>query len=236
MTLGRCRSAGLCAGAILLASAGVLWAQRGTPSAQSPPATTRFFPVAVWYGGGKARAPMIDRQARPKKEIWRKDVRQIKALGFNTVRAWIDWASGEPAEGRYDFETLDVLLELAEEEGLKLVLQVYMDSAPQWVGENFPDSLFVSSNGQAIRPESSPGYCRDHPGVRTADNAFYSALAHRARRSPAFLGMGPLERAARHQLGQPDVDSEPGVLLLPPHHPPLPWLASGEVRLARETE
>jgi hypothetical protein len=29
-----------------------------------------------------------------------------------------------------------------------------------------PDSLFVSSNGQAIRPESSPGYCRDHPGVR----------------------------------------------------------------------
>ncbi len=150
--------------------------------------TARFFPVAVWYGGGKARAPMLEGQARSKKEIWRKDVRQIKALGFNTVRTWIDWASGQPAESSYDFETLDVLLELAEEEQLKLILQVYMDSAPQWVGDKYPDSMFVSSSGQAIRPESSPGYCRDHPGVRAADNAFYAALAARARKSPAFLG------------------------------------------------
>src|SRR5690606_24486293 len=76
----------------------------------------------------------------------------------------------------------------AEEEGLRLVLQVYMDSAPQWVGRKYPDSLFVSSNGDVIEPESSPGYCRDHPGVRAADNAFYAALAERVRKSPAFLG------------------------------------------------
>jgi beta-galactosidase len=150
--------------------------------------TTRFFPMAVWYGGGKARAPMLETGARSKKDIWRKDVQQIKALGFNTVRAWIDWASGQPAEGTHDFETLDVLLELAREEDLKLVLQVYMDSAPQWVGRKYPDSLFVSSNGQAIQPESSPGYCRDHPGVRAADNAFYAALARRVRDNPAFVG------------------------------------------------
>ena len=131
---------------------------------------------------------MLERNARSKKEIWRKDVQQIKSLGFNTLRAWIDWASGEPEEGKYNFETLDVLLELAQEEGLKLVLQVYMDSAPQWIGEKHPDSLFVSSNGQAIKPETSPGYCRDHPGVRSADVAFYAALAERARRSPAFIG------------------------------------------------
>ncbi len=150
--------------------------------------TTAFFPMAVWYGGGKARAPMLERDARAKKETWRLDVQQIKALGFNTVRAWVDWASGEPAERAYHFETLDVLLELAEEEGLKLVLQVYMDSAPPWIGRRYPDSLFVSSNGQAIAPESSPGYCRDHPGVRAADIAFYEALARRAAASAAFVG------------------------------------------------
>jgi beta-galactosidase len=144
--------------------------------------------MAVWYGGGKARAPMLESNARSKKETWRTDVKQIKALGFNTVRAWIDWASGQPVEAAYSFETLDVLLELAEEEGLKLVLQVYMDSAPAWIGRKYPDSLFVSSNGQPIQPESSPGYCRDHPGVRAADNAFYAALAARARKSPAFVG------------------------------------------------
>src|SRR5919109_673742 len=169
---------------LLVVIAAAAWLAWPTRAAE----TTRFFPMAVWYGGGKARAPMIEREARSKKDAWRNDLRQIKSLGFNTVRAWIDWSSGQPTEGAYDFETLDVLLELAEELQLKLVLQVYMDSAPMWVGEKYPDSLFVSSGGQSIRPESSPGYCRDHPGVRAADNAFYAALAERARRSSAFVG------------------------------------------------
>ena len=144
--------------------------------------------MAVWYGGGKARAPMLESGARQKKEVWRKDIRQIKALGFNTVRTWIDWASGEPREQAYHFENLDVILELAEEEGLKVFLQVYMDSAPHWLGRKYPDSLFVSSNGAVVKPESSPGYCMDHPGIRQADLAFYAALAQRARRSKAFVG------------------------------------------------
>ncbi len=144
--------------------------------------------MAVWYGGGKARAPMLEADPLAKKEAWRRDLRQIKALGFNTVRCWMDWATGEPAEKQYRFDTLGVLLELAEQEGLKVLLQVYMDSAPDWVGRKYPDSLFVSSNGDRIVPESSPGYCMDHPGVRAADLAFYAALAERARKSPAFAG------------------------------------------------
>jgi beta-galactosidase len=147
-----------------------------------------YFPMAVWYGGGTARAPMLEKDARAKKEIWRKDVRQIKALGFNTIRTWIDWATGEPRQGEYHFENLDVILELAREEGLHVFLQVYMDSAPRWVGAWYPDSLFVSSNGAAVIPESSPGYCMDHPGVRQADLAFYAAMAKHVRGNPIFAG------------------------------------------------
>ena len=153
-----------------------------------PAGAAGFLPVAVWYGGGKARAPMLEPNARAKKELWRKDIREIKALGFNTVRTWIDWATGEPREHEYHFENLDVMLELAEEEGLKVFLQVYMDSAPRWLGAKYPDSYFISSNGAAVIPESSPGYCLDHPGIRQADLAFYAALAGRVRRSPAFAG------------------------------------------------
>ncbi len=145
-------------------------------------------PVSVWYGGGKARAPMLEPDPRAKKELWREDIRKIRGLGFRAIRCWVDWASAEPEPGRYDFSTLDVLLELAEEEGMRVFVQVYMDSAPEWVGRRYPDSLFVSSNGQAVAPESSPGYCRDHPGVRAADNAFYRALARHAARSKALLG------------------------------------------------
>jgi beta-galactosidase len=144
--------------------------------------------MSVWYGGGRARAPMLERDPRSKVELWRKDLAQIHRLGFNSVRCWIDWSSGEPEEGQYHFETIDVLLKLAEEQGLKVIVQVYMDSAPAWVGRKYPDALFVSSNGAAIHPESSPGYCRDHPGVRALELKFYNALAQRASQSPAFLG------------------------------------------------
>ena len=147
-----------------------------------------FFPIAVWYGGGKARAPMLESDPASKAEVWRRDLQQIRKLGFNAIRCWIDWASGEPAENTFRFETVDVLLKLAEQEGLKVIIQVYMDSAPDWVGQKYPDSLFVASSGAVMHPESAPGYCNDHPGVRRAELAFYTALAQRAGKSPAFLG------------------------------------------------
>lgn len=168
--------------------AGSLAVLLSMPVVAAQPAQRDILPMAVWYGGGKARAPMLEADPRSKKEVWRRDLKQIKALGFNTIRSWVDWASGEPVPGQYRLDTLDVLLSLAEEEGLKVLVQVYMDSAPEWVGRQNPDALFVSSNGQAIRPESSPGYCLDHPGVRKADLAFYEAVARRAAASPALLG------------------------------------------------
>jgi len=160
----------------------------GVPLSAQNQRAEDFFPMSVWYGGGKARAPMLERDPLSKVDVWRADLVQIRKLGFNTVRCWIDWASGEPEEGQYHFETIDVITKLAEEQGLKVVIQVYMDSAPAWVGRKYPDSLFVSSNGQAIHPESSPGYCRDHAGVRAAELKFYTALAERVKKSPAFAG------------------------------------------------
>ncbi len=165
-------------------AASVLFLLSASPLA----APSDFFPMAVWYGGGKARAPMLESDPRAKKEIWRRDLRQIKALGFNTVRCWMDWASGEPAEGVYKFDTVDVLLELAQDEGMKLLIQTYMDAAPDWVGRKYPDAQFVDISGAVMRPESAPGYCFDHPGVRRAELAFFASLAARARKSPAFLG------------------------------------------------
>jgi beta-galactosidase len=151
-------------------------------------AQSGHFPMAVWYGGGKARAPMLESDPKSKTDVWRRDIQAIRNLGFNTVRCWLDWATGEPEQERYRFDTLDLILSLAQEAGLKVILQVYMDSAPEWLGRKYPDSLFVSANGASVRPESSPGYCRDHAGVRKADVAFYSAMATHVKDHPAFLG------------------------------------------------
>ncbi|MBE3583190.1 MAG: beta-galactosidase [Limnochordaceae bacterium] len=148
-----------------------------------------FLPLATWYTGGDARATLVypptpDRATA--KAEWSKDVQYIRRCGFNTVRAWIDWASGEPEPGHYNFETLELLFEMAREAGLKVLVQVYLDSAPDWLPVIYPDSAYVSSGGVAIHSQTSPGYCYDHPGVRAAAERFLIELASFVQRQPNF--------------------------------------------------
>jgi len=117
-----------------------------------------FIPVGVWYGGGTVRAPMMPRDAAGHREDWRRDLRTIKELGFNSIKTWVDWASTEPKEGQFQFEAIDQLLTLADEEGLRVIVQFYTDSAPEWVGRQWPDASFVTDEGTKIGSQAAPGY------------------------------------------------------------------------------
>ena len=147
-----------------------------------------FFPVAVWYGGGKVRAPMLERIDASSAQRWGKDLDQIKADGFNTVKTWVDWATAEPRAGDYNFANLDLLLRSAEARGLRVIVQVYLDSAPDWVGQRYPDGRFVDRSGAVIDSQAAPGYCIDHNGVRSEIIKFLAALSQDANKSPALYG------------------------------------------------
>src|SRR5262249_41129637 len=99
-------------------------------AAQPPARSAPFVPIGVWYGGGTARAAMIARDPVKERDAWRRDLQTIRSLGFNSVKTWVDWATTEPERGKYQFEALDQMLALADEAGLKVVLQLYADSAP----------------------------------------------------------------------------------------------------------
>jgi beta-galactosidase len=147
-----------------------------------------FLPVSVWYAGGKARAPMLEPVTAASAAAWRTDLEQIKSLGFNTVRTWVEWTAGEPREHEYRLEQLDLMLQLAEQEGLKVIVQTYVDSAPDWLALKFPDGRLVAQNGQAIPSQAAPGFCFDHPAVRHATLDFLKQVARHAAKSPAFYG------------------------------------------------
>jgi beta-galactosidase len=72
---------------------------------QRPPHKPDFFPFSVWYSGGKARAPMLSPLTPTSRQEWRRDLQQIKQLGFNTVRTWVEWAEAEPRRGEYISKT-----------------------------------------------------------------------------------------------------------------------------------
>ena len=147
-----------------------------------------FLPVSVWYTGGTVRAPMIEPVGTRSATEWKTDLEQIKKLGFNTVRCWLEWAYNEKQEGKYDFSSLQLLTDLAAEVGLKVICQVYIDSAPEWVGKKYPGSAFVASNDLRVHSQSSPGFCFDHPGVQERILNFFSEAARAVKGKPAFYG------------------------------------------------
>lgn len=164
------------------------WAIAGQGAPQTAAASQPFFPVAVWYGGGKARAPMLEPVDASSAERWGKDLDQIKAVGFNTVKCWVDWATAEPTPGHFDFQNLNLLLRLAQERGLRVIVQIYTDSAPDWVGQRFPDSRFVDRSGAVIDSQAAPGFCIDDEAVRNEIIKFIEALSQDANRSNALYG------------------------------------------------
>lgn len=147
-----------------------------------------FFPFSVWYSGGKARAPMLSGIDQYSENEWRHDLQQIKKLGFNTVRTWVEWATCEPVRGEYNFDNLHLLMRLAREEGLRVFIQMYADSAPDWVEEEFPHALFETQSGIKVHPQSAPGACTDNQEVSDAVLAFYTETAKVAIQYPNFYG------------------------------------------------
>ncbi|HET9180248.1 MAG TPA: beta-galactosidase [Terriglobia bacterium] len=175
----------------ILAAASVLvltWAMAGQGAPQTAPASLPFFPVAVWYGGGKARAPMLEPVDASSADRWGRDLDQIKAVGFNTVKCWVDWATAEPKPGQFDLQNLNLLLRLAQERGLRVIVQIYTDSAPDWVGQRFPDSRFVDRSGAVINSQTAPGFCIDDEAVRNEVVKFIETLSQDANHYNALYG------------------------------------------------
>src|SRR4029078_4786951 len=159
------------------------------PPSVCPQSSAPFVPIGVWYAGGTTRAPMVSRNPAAEREAWGRDLAAIKSLGFNSVKTWGDWAAAEPERGRYRFDALEQLLSLADEAGLRVIVQIYTDAAPEWLGQRYPDSSFVSDQGARIGSQASPGYCLDHAGVRADMIAFIGAATSAAARHASFYGV-----------------------------------------------
>ncbi len=155
---------------------------------QAAPVRPSFFPVAVWYSGGKARAPMLEPVDSASAARWGHDLDQIKAMGFDAVKCWVDWATAEPKPGVFDFTNLNLLMKLAGQRGLRVIVQIYTDSAPDWVGTLYPDARFVDRSGAVINSQAAPGYCIDDPALRMEIVKFISALSRDANQFPDLYG------------------------------------------------
>jgi len=128
------------------------------------------YPLALWYGVGSV-TPLFSR------ERYERDLRAIRNSGIRYVRLWVNWRDCEPSPGSYRFDLLEELMDSSRRAGLRVIAQVYLEFAPDWLPRLFPDALFTSETGSKLYPQGSPGVCLDCRAARDRAEAFLKALA-----------------------------------------------------------
>ncbi len=120
----------------------------------------------------------------PRPEEWDTDMRRMKELGFNTIRAWLLWNVVEPTEGKLNREYLDRFMDLSGKHGLDVGLLLHLNAAPEWAVRKYSHYFYVSNTGEAFEPAPRsntpsggwPGFCYDWPEVRRVTGDFIARV------------------------------------------------------------
>lgn len=132
----------------------------------------------------------------PSRKHWVSDFRRIRDSGLNTVQLWVIWAWVEAKPGEFNFDDYDRLVELAEANGLGIVLSTIAEVQPHWIHKAAPGSEMITSMGQKVISSNrcechfgiTPGGCTDHPIVWERMAGFLETTVKRYRSARALRG------------------------------------------------
>ena len=132
------------------------------------------------FGSQYYRAPS------PHRKEWKKDLKKMSELGFNTVKFWVQWRWNNPEEGIYYWDDIDELMDLAQKYNLKVMLNTIFDVAPAWIYKKYEDASMITLSGMKVGPQTQPhrqigglGYCFNHDGI---SKHFFNFLLNTVKR------------------------------------------------------
>ena len=91
-------------------------------------------------------------------EIWKEDMRLFKLAHIDVVTLNVfSWAALQPDEITYDFSKLDKIMDMVEDNHLKVCLATSTAVHPAWMARRYPDVLRTEHNGYSrLRSRSTP--------------------------------------------------------------------------------
>ncbi|MDQ8202154.1 beta-galactosidase [Pelagicoccus sp. SDUM812003] len=121
----------------------------------------------------------------------RSDIQLMKDAGFTIVRmGHLAWDSYEPADGQFDFEWFDfVMNEMAKAE-IKVILDIPIRPAPIWLHHKHPSISLVDQNGNTKYPNHRYMEDAGDPAFQKYALRFTDALTKRYGVHPALLAFG----------------------------------------------
>jgi len=119
------------------------------------------------------------------------DIQLMKAAGFTSVRmGHLAWDSYEPTEGQFDFEWFDKVMDLMNEAGIKVILDIAVRPAPIWLHKKFPTIDVVDPNGHQLY--ANHRYMDDigDPNYQKYALRYTDVITKRYAKHPALLAFG----------------------------------------------
>jgi beta-galactosidase len=137
----------------------------------------------LWHGADYNYEQWLDAP-----QVLAEDFRLMKRAGCTTMSVGIfSWAMLEPAEGQYNFEWLDTLMDTLHQGGIKAILATPSAAHPAWLSKKYPEVLRVRADGQRQPHRHRQNFCRSSPVFREKCKQINTHLAQRYAHHPALL-------------------------------------------------
>ncbi|WP_111766965.1 beta-galactosidase [Nakamurella deserti] len=119
---------------------------------------------------------------------WREDVALMREAGVTMVSVGIfAWSRIQPAEGRFDWDWLDTVLDLLHEGGIAADLATATASPPPWATAAYPGMHARDADGSIFWHGSRQHYAPTSPEYRRLAGELVHALAQRYASHPAVV-------------------------------------------------
>jgi beta-galactosidase len=121
----------------------------------------------------------------------KRDIQLMKEAGLNVVRmGHLAWDSYEPSDGKFDFEWFDNVMDMMNQAGIKVILDIAIRPAPIWLHKKFPSIDIVDANGDLQYPNHR--YMDDvgDPNYQKYAVRFTDSLTKHYGKHPALLAFG----------------------------------------------
>jgi beta-galactosidase len=119
-------------------------------------------------------------------DVWAEDVALMRQAGVGLVAVNIfGWSSIEPRPGEYDFATLDRIISLLHDNGIRVNLGTGTSSPPPWLTARHPEILPEAADGTTRSPGGRQAWCPSSPVFRERALALVEQVAIRYGGHPA---------------------------------------------------
>jgi beta-galactosidase len=120
-----------------------------------------------------------------------RDIQLMKDAGFKVVRmGHLAWDSYEPSEGKFDFDWFDKVMDMMNEAGIKVILDIAIRPAPIWLHHKYPSISVTDENGNMLYPNHR--YMEDigDPMYQKYALRFTDVMTKHYASHPALLAFG----------------------------------------------